>query len=189
MHACCWVSHWIKATYDIYQKTPKSLTLQLQIIPSYCICLVGNDFCYHFFYMTRQFSNHESRLLSRSHTCAIIVILDLTPYLLRWEKRSLTPRWPLTPHLLRTHVWLYPARIIVSKSHENTSKYVDTVTLFAKTWTIWKVPYLLSGKCWSQRDRWIIIVLLLFEKLNQQAFYLWKKSLDNLSPQDVTPQS
>ena len=47
---------------------------------------------------------------------------------------SLTPRWPLTPHLLRSHVWLYPM-IIVSKSHENTSKYVDTVTLFAKTWT------------------------------------------------------
>ena len=50
------------------------------------------------------------------------------------NQRSWTPRWPLTPHLLRSHVWLYP-RIIVSKSHENTSKYVDTVTLFAKTWT------------------------------------------------------
>ena len=47
------------------------------------------------------------------------------------NQRSLTPRWPLTPHLLRSHVWLYP-RIIVSKSHENTSKYVDTVNLFAK---------------------------------------------------------
>ena len=50
------------------------------------------------------------------------------------KQKSLTPRWPLTPHLLRSHVWLYP-RIIVSKSHENTSKYVDTVTLLAKTWT------------------------------------------------------
>ena len=50
------------------------------------------------------------------------------------NQRSLTPRWPLTPHLLRSHVWLYP-RIIASKSHENTSKYVDTVNLFAKTWT------------------------------------------------------
>ena len=38
------------------------------------------------------------------------------------------------PRLLRSHVWLYP-RIIVSKSHENTSKYVDTVTLYVKTWT------------------------------------------------------
>ena len=51
-----------------------------------------------------------------------------------WNQRSLTPRWPLTPCLLRSHVWLYP-RIIVTKSHENTSKYVDTVTLFSKTWT------------------------------------------------------
>ena len=38
------------------------------------------------------------------------------------NQRSLTPRWPLTPHLLRSYVWLYP-RIIVSKSHENTSKF------------------------------------------------------------------
>ena len=50
---------------------------------------------------TRRFSNHESRLLSQSHTFAIIVILDLTPYLLRW------------------YVRIYP-KIIMSKSHENT---------------------------------------------------------------------
>ena len=35
------------------------------------------------------------------------------------------------PCLLRSHVWLYP-RIIVSKSHDNTSMYVDTVINFAK---------------------------------------------------------
>ena len=46
----------------------------------------------------------------------------------------MTPRWPLTLHLLRSHVWIY-SRIILSKSHKNTSKYVDTVTLLAKTWT------------------------------------------------------
>ena len=56
------------------------------------------------------------------------------PFCKNLNRRSLTPRWPLTPHLLRSHVWLYP-RIIVSKSYENKSKYVDTVTLFAKTWT------------------------------------------------------
>ena len=56
------------------------------------------------------------------------------PFCKNLNQRSLTPRWPLTPHLLRSHVWFYP-RIIVSKSHENTSKYVDTVILFAKTWT------------------------------------------------------
>ena len=56
--------------------------------------------------------------------------------------------------LLRSHVWLYP-RIIVSKSHENTSKYVDTVTLFAKTWTRRSVtprwpltPHLLRSHVW-----------------------------------------
>ena len=35
------------------------------------------------------------------------------------------------PCLLRSHVWLYP-RIIVSKSHGNTSMYVETVINFAK---------------------------------------------------------
>ena len=89
---------------------------------------------------TRRFSNHESRLLSRSHTCAIIVTLDLKIHQSMWihwpfsknlNQRSLTPRWPLIPCLLRSHVWLYP-RIIVSKSHDNTSMYVDTVINFAK---------------------------------------------------------
>ena len=47
------------------------------------------------------------------------------------NQRSLAPRWPLTPFLLRPHVWLYP-RITVPKSHGNTSMYVDTVINFAK---------------------------------------------------------
>ena len=66
------------------------------------------------------------------------------------NQRSLTPRWPLTPHLLRSHVWLYP-RIIVSKSHENTSKYVDTVNLFATTWTKghWPLDDLWPHICWG----------------------------------------
>ena len=66
------------------------------------------------------------------------------------KQRSLTPRWPLTPHLLRSHVWLY-ARIIVSKSYENTLKYVDTVTLFAKTWTKghWPLDDLWPHICWG----------------------------------------
>ena len=74
------------------------------------------------------------------------------------NQRSLTPRWPLTPHLLRSHVWLYP-RIIVSKSHENTSKYVDTVTFFAKKnlnqrsltprWPL--TPHLLRSHVWLYR--------------------------------------
>ena len=93
-------------------------------------------------YRTRRFSNHVSRLLSRSHTFAIIVIFNTFENTSKYEdtltllsknlnQRSLTPRWPLTPCLLRSHVWLYP-RIIVSKSHDNTSMYVDTVINFAK---------------------------------------------------------
>ena len=58
-------------------------------------------------------------------------IHTLTLFSKNLNQRSLTPRWPLTPCLLRSHVWLYP-RIIVSKSHDNTSMYVDTVINFAK---------------------------------------------------------
>ena len=54
----------------------------------------------------------------------------LTLFSKNLNQRSLTPRWPLTPCLLRSHVWLYP-RIIVSKSHDDTSMYVDTVINFA----------------------------------------------------------
>ena len=60
------------------------------------------------------------------HQCMWIVI-NFSNY----QPKVIDPRWPLTPHLLRSYVWCYP-RIIVSNSHENTSKYVDTVTFFAK---------------------------------------------------------
>ena len=56
------------------------------------------------------------------------------PFFKNLNKRSLISRWtliPHDPHLLRSYVWLYP-RIIVSKSHGNTSMYVDTVIDFAK---------------------------------------------------------
>ena len=75
------------------------------------------------------------------------------------NQRSLTPRWirgwirskmTFDPSLLRSHVRIYP-RIIVSKSHENTSKYVDTVTLFGKTWTKghWPLDDLWTHICWG----------------------------------------
>ena len=76
-------------------------------------------------YQTRWFWNHESRL--KIHQSLWIQ----WPFCKNLNQRSLTPRWPLIPHLLRSYVWIYP-RIIVSKSHENTSKYVDTMTFFAK---------------------------------------------------------
>ena len=50
---------------------------------------------------TRRFSNHESRLLSRSHTFAIIVILDLKIHLSMWIHWPFFPKtwtkghWPL----------------------------------------------------------------------------------------------
>ena len=53
------------------------------------------------------------------------------PFFQTLEPKVIDPRWPLTPCLLRSHVWLY-LRIIVSKSHGNTSMYVDTVINFAK---------------------------------------------------------
>ena len=53
------------------------------------------------------------------------------PFFKNLNQRSLTPRWPLTPCLLRSHVWLYP-RIFVSKSHGNTSMFEDTMINFAK---------------------------------------------------------
>ena len=74
--------------------------------------------------LTRQFLNHESCLLLWSHTFGIIVILDLTPYLLLWymqlypkiicpspmkihywsffknfSQKVNNPKWPLTPHV------------------------------------------------------------------------------------------
>ena len=73
------------------------------------------------------------------------------PFCKNLNQRSATPRWPLTPHLLRSYVWLYP-RIIVSKSHENTSKYVDTVTFCAKkTWAKghWPLDDLWPHICWG----------------------------------------
>ena len=75
------------------------------------------------------------------------------PFCKNMNQRSLTPRWPLTPHLLRSHVWLYP-RIIVPKSHGNTSMYVDTVINFVNyhpkvidpRWPL--TPHLLKSYVW-----------------------------------------
>ena len=44
-------------------------------------------------------------------------------------KMSVTCRWPLTLLLIRSYMWLYPS-IILSKSHGNAPKCVDTVTIF-----------------------------------------------------------
>ena len=49
---------------------------------------------------------------------------------------ELTPRWPLTPYM---RDW---PRYIVSKSHENTLKYVDTVTLACLDIHCWGLKYM-----------------------------------------------
>ena len=51
----------------------------------------------HYYIKTRQFSNHESHLLSRSHIFAIIVILDLTPYLQKLEPKVIDPLMTFNP--------------------------------------------------------------------------------------------
>ena len=62
---------------------------------------------------TRRFSNHESRLLSRSHTYAIIVILDLKIHQSMWIYWPFFPKtwtkghWPLDdlwPHVCWGHM-------------------------------------------------------------------------------------
>ena len=68
------------------------------------------------------------------------------PFSKNLNQTSLNPRWPLTPCLLRSHMWLYP-RIIVSKSHGNTSMYVDTVINFAKSYIL--QTYYVQNE-WSQ---------------------------------------
>ena len=102
----------------------------------------------------------------------------------------MTPRWPLTPHLLRSHVWLYP-RIIVSKSHENTSKYVDTVTLFAKTWTKgqWPLDDLWPHICWGLMcDSTQGSLCLSPMKIHQSMWIQWPFLQKNLNQRSLTPR-
>ena len=66
-----------------------------------------------FYKKTRRFSNHESRLLSQSHTYAIIVILDLKIHQSMWIHWPFFPKtwtkghWPLDdlwPHVCWGHM-------------------------------------------------------------------------------------
>ena len=105
------------------------------------------------------------------------------------NQTSLTPRWPLTPHLFRSHVWLYP-RIIVSKSHENTSKYVDTVNLIAKTWNQrsltprWPLtPHLLRSHVWLYPR----IIVSSPMKIHQSMWIQWPFLQKKLEPNIIDP--
>ena len=106
------------------------------------------------------------------------------------NQRSFTPRWPLTPHRLRLHVWLYP-RIIVSKSHENTSKYVDTVNLFAKTWTNghWSLDDLWPHICWGHMcDSTQGSLCPSPMKIHQSMWIQWPFLQKNLNQRSFTPR-
>ena len=83
----------------------------------------------------------------------------LTLFSKNLNQRSLTPRWPLTPCLLRSHVWLYP-RIIVSKSHDNTSMYVDTVINFAKYHIHIHTTYIHTTVTYYVQNEWSHSLLL-----------------------------
>ena len=102
------------------------------------------------FHQLQGSSRTSSLACFRDHILCNHCIIRFDPIPVKVRKRYLTPRWPLTPCLLRSHVWLYP-RLIVYTSHENTSKYVDTVTLFAKTWTKghWHLDDLWPHICWG----------------------------------------
>ena len=104
-------------------------------------------------------------------------------------KRSLSPSWTLTPSLLRSHVRLYP-RIIVSKSHENTSKYMVTVTLFVKNFNqsllplrwpltshllrshVWLYPRIIGSKSHGNTSMYVDTVIN-FAKYHIHTTYTW----------------
>ena len=99
----------------------------------------------------------------------------LTLFSKNLNQRSLTPRWPLTPCLLRSHVWLYP-RIIVSKSHDNTSMYVDTVINFANYHIHTHTTYIL--RTYYVQNEWSHSLLLNSVQARQKVervVLLWKQ--------------
>ena len=66
------------------------------------------------------------------------------------NQRSLTPRWPLTPHLLRSYVWPLPKDHLVQVPW----KYIKVCgysELFAKSWTKghWPLDDLWPHICWG----------------------------------------
>ena len=102
----------------------------------------------------------------------------LTLFSKNLNQRSLTPRRPLTPCLLRSHVWLYP-RFIVSKSHGNTSMYVDTVINFAN-YHIHTLPHTYTyyvHTTYRMSDH-IVSYWTQFRRDKNDRFY-WKEALEN----------
>ena len=71
---------------------------------------------------------------TKIHQSMWIAVTIFHKLLTKRSMTQMTPRWTLTPLLLRSHVGLYP-RNIASNSHKKTSKHVNTVTLSSKTLT------------------------------------------------------
>ena len=92
------------------------------------------------------------------------------------NQRLLTPRWPLTPSLLRSHVWLYP-RVIVSqvpwKIHQSkwiqyplfknlnqrslTPRWPLTPHLFR--WHVWRYPRIIVSKSHGDTSMYVDTVI------------------------------
>ena len=106
-------------------------------------------------------------------------VVTLTLFSKNLNQRSLTPRWPLTPCLLRSHVWLYP-RIIVSKSHYNTSMYVDTVINFANYHIHTHTTYILHTTD-RMSDHSLLLNSVQARQKSWQVFALFLKHFRNWS--------
>ena len=100
------------------------------------------------------------------------------PFFKDFNQRSLTARWPLTPRLLRPHVWVYP-KIIVFKSHGNTSMYVNTVINFAK----FHILYTNILHTYYIQNEWPHSLFLNTVQMRQKITYApyskWSKKLKN----------
>ena len=121
---------WIHWPFFFKNLNQRSLTPRWPLTP----CLLRS----HVWLYLRIIVSKSHETISKHGSKRMILLLPWSKYVdtvtlffKNLNQRSLNPRWPLTPCLLRSHVWLYP-RIIVFKSHENTSMYVDTVINFAK---------------------------------------------------------
>ena len=106
------------------------------------------------------------------------------PCFQKLESKVIDPRWPLTPCLLRSHVWLPMDHC--SKSRENTSKYVDTVfkNLIQRTLTprwpltpcllrphVWLYPRIIVSKSHGNTSMYVDTVIN-FAKLPHTTYYV-----------------
>ena len=95
-----------------YKHSLRNVWRDFRLLMSALATVTGKSFNSKFT-QTRRFSNHESRLLSRSHTFAIIVILDLKIHQSMWihwpffAKTWTKGHWPLDdlwPHVCWGHM-------------------------------------------------------------------------------------